>query len=148
MYRKALPLTPEEERGAIHDNIAMIHGQAGDLHLSLHHYRESLRLDPDNSNAHAGIGSVRLIQGDLRSAKTHYAEALRLRETNFEACYNMGLVLERLGEQEEAIRYYSRFLELAPPGTHEEAKSGLRRKLEEWRRHPGDEIDSGPNRAP
>ncbi|WP_297529043.1 tetratricopeptide repeat protein [Thiohalobacter sp.] len=49
----------------------------GDLDSASERYRQVLRREPGNRDAHMGLGAVALRQGDAATARTHYREVLR-----------------------------------------------------------------------
>ena len=61
-------------------------------------YRESLRLQPDNADAHNNLGRTLLLQGAYRDAIEHVEQALRLRPTHPGAHFNLAEALAATGD--------------------------------------------------
>ncbi len=79
-------------------------------------YRQALRLDPQNADAHVNLGRLHQLQGDLRKAKRHYQRAVDVAPKHQLALYNLGTVFDELDEMETAAEYYRR--SLAIPDAH------------------------------
>ena len=65
-------------------------------------YARAVALEPDNIEAHRGLGDVGLIRGDLEGAGDHYARILRLEEADVGALTKLGVVKMRTGRRDEA----------------------------------------------
>ena len=69
-------------------------------------YKQSIRLDPKNADAHVNLGRLYQLKGDLKHAKRHYELALTARPGHQLAYYNLGTVFDELDEMEKASEYY------------------------------------------
>ena len=67
-------------------------------------YKEALRLDPKNADAHVNLGRLFQLKGNLKHAKRHYELALTARPGHQLAYYNLGTVFDELDEIEKATR--------------------------------------------
>jgi len=65
-------------------------------------YQKALRIEPANSEALVGLGSVADIEGDSQTAEAKFREAIKLDPLNQEAFYNLGLVLFKNGDFDQA----------------------------------------------
>lgn len=69
-------------------------------------YKQSIRLDPKNADAHVNLGRLYQLGGDLKHAKRHYELALTARPGHQLAFYNLGTVFDELDETTKAADYY------------------------------------------
>jgi Tfp pilus assembly protein PilF len=65
-------------------------------------YQKALTIDPRNSEALVGLGSVAEINGDPSTAEEKFREAIKLDPLNQDAFYNLGLVLFKNGDFDQA----------------------------------------------
>lgn len=73
-------------------------------------YKQAIRLDPKNADAHVNLGRLYQIKGDLKLAKRHYELALTARPQHELAFYNLGTVFDELDEIEKAADFYEQAL--------------------------------------
>ena len=71
-------------------------------------YKQAIRLDPKNADAHVNLGRLYQLKGDLKHAKRHYELALRANPVHQLAFYNLGTVFDELDEAEKAADFYSK----------------------------------------
>jgi tetratricopeptide (TPR) repeat protein len=71
-------------------------------------YREAVRLDAQNADAHVNLGRLYQLDGDVRGAKRHYELALAIAPTHELANYNLGTVFDELEDLDKAVSYYKR----------------------------------------
>ena len=69
-------------------------------------YREAIKLDPLNADAHVNLGRLYQLSGDLRSAKRHYQLALASRPEHQLANYNLGTIFDEHDDCERAALFY------------------------------------------
>ncbi|XOV84773.1 MAG: tetratricopeptide repeat protein [bacterium] len=69
-------------------------------------YKQSIRLDPKNADAHVNLGRLYQLRGDLKHAKRHYELALTARPGHQLAFYNLGTVFDELDETSKAAEFY------------------------------------------
>jgi tetratricopeptide (TPR) repeat protein len=79
------------------------HHQAGDLSRAEQFYRQALRHEPNNVEAHNNLGSVLQSQGRIEEAVAHWEEALAIRPDGVEARVNLGGALVHLDRVPEAL---------------------------------------------
>ncbi len=77
-------------------------------------YREALRVDDKNADAHINIGRLLLESGDAASAERHFRKALFARPDDAIGNYNIALALEELAREDEALLHYQRAVKLDP----------------------------------
>lgn len=69
-------------------------------------YREAVRLDAHNADAHVNLGRLYQLDGDIRGAKRHYELALAIAPNHELANYNLGTVFDELEQLDKAAIYY------------------------------------------
>ncbi len=69
-------------------------------------YKQSIRLDPKNADAHVNLGRLYQLGGNLKNAKRHYELAITARPGHQLAYYNLGTVFDELDEMAKAADYY------------------------------------------
>jgi len=89
MLRPMAAANPDSGNGALlsyraqestaSNNRGYAQAKAGQWQEALASFKEALRLDPDNADAHANLGNVLLMQGQIKEAIAQYEEALRIR---------------------------------------------------------------------
>src|SRR6185503_7998613 len=107
----------------IHDNprfaqpllsLAAVRIQERDLDAAAAEYAKVLALEPDNVEAHRGLGDVALIRGDLPPAEEHYARIVQLDAADVAALAKLGVVKMRAGRRDEAIALLRRAVDRDP----------------------------------
>ncbi len=89
------------------------------------YYTESLRLNPEDADAHNNFGGVLYAQGNFDKAKSHFARALQLNPRLADAHYNLASVLRRQGKSEEAEALLIEAIRLNPGFTDARNTLGL-----------------------
>jgi len=98
-----------------HNNLAMfLHREEGDLDSAIPHFVESLRLNPNNPNAHNDYAVALAARGQLDDAIRHYEASLRLRPGVPQVYLNLGMALGMQGKMEEAIAQFIQALQIRP----------------------------------
>jgi Flp pilus assembly protein TadD len=90
-----------------HDNLGVALFKQGHVDEACTHYREALRLDPNQVGAHNNLGIALFMQGHVDEACTHYREALRLDPNNVEAHMALDLALLKQGRIAECVPHYT-----------------------------------------
>jgi len=81
----------------------MAEGRRGDALL---HYREALRIKPDDAHVHYNLAVALEQEGASAEAIVHYREAVRLRPGHANAQNNLGVAEMRAGRFAEAIGHF------------------------------------------
>lgn len=79
-------------------------------------YEQAVELDPDNGNAHFGLGAAYLDSNNLNGAKKHLERAVELAPRNGQALVYLGNVHQAQGNNAKAKQAYQRYLRVAPNG--------------------------------
>ncbi|MFH9584239.1 tetratricopeptide repeat protein [Streptomyces luteogriseus] len=143
------------ERAAYLERAGQLAFERGDLDVALRHFREAVRLDPDQRAARAGQGRTLAALGRTTEALNAYQAALA-GQPSPQYALELGELYESLGMPEAArVRYgllRERVRRAAAGGADEELvlgrfeadhgdpKAAVRRLRAEWRRQPGTEV--------
>lgn len=92
----------------------------GQMEPAVNEYRETLRLDPSDVDAHNNLANALALQGKLDEAIEHYSQALKLEPDMPDVRVNLGMLLGERGKHDQAIREYREAIRIAPdyPAAH------------------------------
>jgi Flp pilus assembly protein TadD len=93
--------------------------QKGDLDGAILKYREALKLDPKDDQAHLGLGSALQKKGDPSGAIAEYQQALAAKPDLAGAHMGLGYCLYAKGDRAGAIRELKAYLQNPPSGEEE-----------------------------
>ncbi len=102
------PAAPEHEtlKGADLINRGLSLTNLGLVEEGIRNYRESIRSNPDDANAHYNLGNALAQKGQLAEAIRSYRQAIRIDPDHTAGHYNLGIALFRSGKVDEAIAEY------------------------------------------
>jgi tetratricopeptide (TPR) repeat protein len=104
-------------------NMGVFKESEGDLEGALLHYREAVKLEPENAIANYNLGNIYFRLGAFESAIECYVAAVKA-DTSFSRSYNnIGVAYYKLGKLEEAKSAWQKALEIDP--TLESARTNL-----------------------
>lgn len=115
-YRRTLLAAPGFTRAT--ECIAFIYANRGDFGTAATHFRESLRIEPDNAEMHFNLGFACEKHGDLKEAIEAFQTATRLKPNLDRAWYGLGICLARLGRHAEAAQALHEAATLQPMNPH------------------------------
>ena len=98
----------------VHLVLASQHQRKGDMDGAILEYREALRLEPGNGQAHYALGSALLEQRQFPAAAAEFREALATMRSSAEAHNNLGVALASMGAIDQALENFRRAVELDP----------------------------------
>jgi tetratricopeptide (TPR) repeat protein len=104
----------EPDNASLHDDVALLYAQVGDLDRVAAHFAETARIRPDAASAHYNLGNAQLLRGRRQEARVAFERAIEIDPAYANAHRGLGTVLYRDGQLEEAGRAYQRAVELAP----------------------------------
>ena len=104
----------EPDNAALHDDVALLYAEAGNLDAVAAHFAEAARIRPGSASAHYNLGNTRLLQGRRTEARAAFERAIAVDPTYANAHRGLGIALYRDGRFDEAARAYERALALAP----------------------------------
>ena len=109
---------------ALHNGVALLYTEAGDVSGASRHFGETLRLTPTSAAAHYNTGMSLLLQGRRLEAGDLFAKALTLDPDYANAHDGLGVALEAEGKVEEALAHYERAVTLNPRNAEAQAHLG------------------------
>ena len=87
---------------------------ASDVERKIEELKQTIRINPDDADAHANLGAAYEIAGKSYKAIKSYKRAIRINPDNAEAHFNLGLAYGELGRYEEAIESYKQAIKIDP----------------------------------
>jgi spermidine synthase len=105
--------------------LADLYRRKGMLNEAMANYSKSLRLKPDNAEAHYNLGYTLVSAGRLGEAITHFTEALRLRPGFAAAHTELGYALAQQGRLDEAIEHFTKALRINPDNARAHSNLGV-----------------------
>jgi Flp pilus assembly protein TadD len=116
-------LETDAENTTLHDDVALLHAEAGHLDRTVEHFAHTARLRPDSPAAHYNLGNALFRHGRRREAITALRHALTLQPDYALAHDGLGVALYAEGRVDEAIEHFQRAIRLDP--RNNEARSHL-----------------------
>jgi tetratricopeptide (TPR) repeat protein len=107
-------LAADPNNAALHDELALLAVENGDVAQAVAAFRASLDLKPENAAAHYNLGNALMMQQRPDEALVHFVEATRLVPEYGLAHQGVGLAYAALGSLEEAIVSMRRATRLLP----------------------------------
>ena len=122
-------LETDPDNAGLHDDVALLHAEAGHLDRTAEHFAQTLRLRPDSAVGHYNLGNALFRQGRRAEAIDHLRRALALRPGYALAHDGLGVALYTDGQVSEAMEHYRQALELdsGNPEAHHHLAIALRR---------------------
>jgi mono/diheme cytochrome c family protein len=99
---------------ALHDGVALLHAEVGNLAGAAAHFAETLRVNPQSPAAHYNLGMALLMQHKHDEAGEHLANAVALNPDYALAHDALGLVRQAQGRLDEARAHFERAVKLNP----------------------------------
>jgi tetratricopeptide (TPR) repeat protein len=121
-YRMMLAADPGNP--SLHDDLALLLWEAGDVPGVAAEFSESLRLKPAAPAAHYNLGNALLPMRRFDEAERHFRDAIALDASYAPGHFGLGLALQATGHCAEASTSYRRALQLRPDWS--EASAHLR----------------------
>lgn len=107
-------LQADRDNAALHDDVALLYAQAGNVARVAGHFAETVRIKPDSAPAQYNLGTALLVQGKRDEARRAFERAVEIDPAYANAHRSLGTVLYREGKLDEASRSYRRAIQLAP----------------------------------
>ena len=109
-----MELAADPDQVMMHDDVASLYLQFGQVDKAVAHYRESVRLQPESPAAAYNLGTGLLQAGELDEATAELERALRLNPEYALAHNNLGAVFRLQGRLVDAVRHFRRSLAIRP----------------------------------
>jgi predicted O-linked N-acetylglucosamine transferase (SPINDLY family) len=110
-YQNALQVAPQAE---IHNNLAAVLRDLGQLQMAERHVRDALLLLPDSADAHNNLATLLVDQGHYDKALEHYRRATQQDPASTAFLTNLANAYRQQGATEAAEAAYRRVEELDP----------------------------------
>ncbi len=107
-------LETDPDNVALHDDVALLHAEAGHLDGTVEHFAHTVRARPDSAAAHYNLGNALFRRGRRDEAIASLRKAIALEPDYALAHDGLGVALYSQGRIGEAIEHYRRALELDP----------------------------------
>lgn len=107
-------LRADPDNAALHDDVAVLYAEAGDVDRVAAHFAETVRLKPGSAPAHYNLGTAQLVQKKREDARRSFQKAVELDPGYANAYRSLGAVLQTDGKADEALANYRRAIQLAP----------------------------------
>jgi len=112
LFSHAVAVT--EDNTLAHMNLARALAARGDAGGAERHYREAIRIRPQDADARTGLGVLLMQQGRVLEALDEHEQARRLNPASADAVFNLGAAEARLGRTGQAAEHYALALRLNP----------------------------------
>ena len=99
---------------ALHDSVALMHAQTGNLAATVQHFAAAVNAQPDSAAAQFNYGMALLMQGQVAPSEIRFVTALQLNPAYARAHDALGLVRQRQGRLDEARTHYQEAIRLDP----------------------------------
>jgi tetratricopeptide (TPR) repeat protein/mono/diheme cytochrome c family protein len=113
---------------ALHESLAKIYLQIGELDEALREIQQSVRLKPGSAAGQYNLGTALAAKGRHEEAILHFVEAVRLDPDLAYAYNSLGVSLYALGRVDEAVEHFRRAIEIEP--AYANAHNNLAKALE------------------
>jgi Flp pilus assembly protein TadD len=105
-------LETDPDNTTLHDDVALLHAEAGQLDHTVRHFAETVRVRPDSAAAHYNLGNAQFRQGRQAEAVESLRKALALMPDYALAHDGLGVALHSQGQLTEAVAHYRRAVQL------------------------------------
>jgi tetratricopeptide (TPR) repeat protein len=112
LWRRSLAADPRSFMA--HYNLGELLDRKGATEQALRHYHETLRINPEWSDALVNIGSILGHQGKTNQALEYFDRAIELAPGHALTHFDRGLALEMNGQRDQALAAYREAIRLQP----------------------------------
>jgi Flp pilus assembly protein TadD len=116
-------LETDPDNAALHDDVALLHAEAGHLDGTVEHFAHTVRIHPGSAAAHYNFGNALFRTGRRVEAIAALRKALTIQPDYALAHDGLGVALYAAGRVGEAIEHYRRAVQFDP--LNAEARSHL-----------------------
>jgi Flp pilus assembly protein TadD/mono/diheme cytochrome c family protein len=107
-------LETDPDNATLHNDVALLHAEAGHLDRTVGHFAETVRVQPDSAAAHYNLGNALFRQGRQAEAIESLNTALALMPDYALAHDGLGVALHSQGRLAEAAAHFRRAAEIDP----------------------------------
>ncbi len=97
-----------------HDAVGALYLEGSQLDRAIHHFRQSLALNPQSAPTHYNLGYALALQGRRDEAIASFRAALRIDPDYAQAHNNLAAMLQLAGLTDEALAHFRRAVTLRP----------------------------------
>ena len=134
-FEIAISLDPDAPgRATSYHQLGKLHRQDGRLDLAEECFRNAIRLDERNSDAHNSLAVVLALRGNSDEGLAHFQRALEIDPDDPRAHLNLAKLLMRLGRPSEAEPHFAR---ARRAHTGSRRSPGIRKSIPSERTYPG-----------
>jgi len=101
-------------RGSVHALLGRAYSEQRDLQQTVANYREWVRYQPQDANAHIELASALNEMGERDEAMVHFEHALERNPQDPTSLYNIGVVMVNSGAVEEGAALIQRAIDVQP----------------------------------
>jgi Flp pilus assembly protein TadD/mono/diheme cytochrome c family protein len=110
-------LEKDPDNATLHDDVALLHAEAGHLDRTAQHFAETARVRPESAAAHYNLGNVLFRQGRHAEAVESLRKALAIDPDYALAHDGLGVALHSQGLLNDATEHYRQAVRLDPQNT-------------------------------
>jgi len=110
-YRTAIQFVPDSK---LYNNLGLALAATGDIDGAISSYKDAIRHDPRNAEAHYNYGNMLLTMGKPAQAAGEFEKAIKLKPDYVKALGNLAVAFAQLGKADEAIENFLLVIELDP----------------------------------
>ncbi|HLG59715.1 MAG TPA: tetratricopeptide repeat protein [Vicinamibacterales bacterium] len=107
-------LDTDPDNATLHDDVALLHAEAGHLDRTVEHFAHTVRVRPDSTAAHYNLGNALFRLGRGSEAIASLRKALTLQPDYALAHDGLGVALHAEGRIADALEHYRRAVALDP----------------------------------
>ena len=110
--RRASELLPAD--ADVHNNLANVLKESGDLEGARRHYAIALERDPRLDDAHSNLAVLLYDQGEVEQAIAHFEQALAIKPDSSHTLFNLGVARKDMRHPEQALACYEKAMAIDP----------------------------------
>ena len=107
-------LLADPQNAELHDYLALVYWDLGQIDRAIGHYEAAVRFDPDDAKTRYNFASLLVQKGRLDEAAAHLRRAVALDSSDAAAHNNLAAVLVSQSKFGDAVRHFSEALRLEP----------------------------------
>lgn len=107
------------------NNLGIIYKNAGLYDTAIPIFREAIKIDPKNANAHYNLGNIYLHNGNMEAAEVEHKLATLLDPKHPRAYGSLGAVYELKGMQDDAIEAFTNAVRTDPDNADAHLRLGI-----------------------
>lgn len=114
LINQAIQANPARATAAMYSNLGAVYKSKNQLEKAIESFKQALKFEPNNVNAHYNLGVVLQFSGLLEEAIQSYEQVILIHPNHAESCYNLGCLYQEQNNLKAAERYYRQAISLKP----------------------------------